>query len=834
MQKLVFTNSLGESVDLTKAPFGITNWKGLDNTKLTWQTQQVPNHDGSVFIDALMNDRDLSFTVAVQDNNNLSLRYQLKYELIQKLNPKLGEGYLVYTNDYLSRRIKVVPQIPLFANKNSNDRGTLKASVVFTANDPYWEDVEETTVELESGVNYIQNNGDIKINLKALFKGNAENPSIENMTTNEKIEIAKTMDKSILINTGFGTKSIKEIDSVYDLATYGNGFYCSLVVNNILYLFGDNGVIFKTSDSVDYEKYAISINARFKSVAYSESLQLFCAGIGNDLYISTDAKSWELVANEAINKIVYNDNLELFIAAGPNKILTSADGETWQTYAVDSVMYDIAFSSSKVCVVGASNTIYYSNDAVTWTKKVLTNTCTLMSVAYSPQLNYFIAGGFNGTTNVYAKSSNLTTWTETTNTINTMGYRFYWVEKDFCFYLIGRSYIWKTIDCENFVKLRSIGNLSFTDFLLFEKTKLYYILGDNGWDGQISYTTKDFGKLDVLLYGWGNIDLNGIAYSEEKDIYCAVYNSGVLLTSDFTSWKTKTIPKEAGSNPVLKSIIYVSEKKKFFAVGTEFSGYSEDGENWTKTNDTHIAFTQIIYVSHYGKFFAVGKYNNFSTIYESEDCLTWTRTTSTGINATKGIAFSENINLLVASCNGGYIRLSYDAENWEDLQIISYSANWRDVAYSKDLNLFIGISALSGSSSIYSSFDGRNWTQRKTDIPSVLNTVKYIESEKKFYTVGEKGAVYSSTNGIDFVEETAINVPISLKDITDGKQVAICGSAGIIFANTKKDGANIINSISSNSSMSLYLDKGQNVLNISNESGLLYSTLTYRQRYIGV
>ena len=155
MQKLVFTNGGGQTIDLTSGNFGITNWEGLSGVGLNIQVQQVPFQDGGVFLDALMEQREISVTVAIQDNNDLSARYERKRQLISVLNPKLGEGVLVYTNDYLSRQIKAVPQLPIFENKNSNDSGTLKASVTFSCCSPYWEDTEDTVVELELGENKI-------------------------------------------------------------------------------------------------------------------------------------------------------------------------------------------------------------------------------------------------------------------------------------------------------------------------------------------------------------------------------------------------------------------------------------------------------------------------------------------------------------------------------------------------------------------------------------------------------------------------------------------------------------------------------------------------------
>lgn len=219
MQKLVFINGSGTQIDLTANNFGITNWSGLSNTGLNIQTQQVPFEDGGVFLDALMEQREIEVTVAIYDGNNLALRYEKKRELISALNPKLGEGTLIYTNDFLSKQIRAVPQIPLFENKNSNDAGTLKASVAFSCPNPYWEDTEETEVTItETGV-IINNEGDVDANVRieiipnAIYGHQTEpiiNPRIYNGTTAQKIGIEDTTIDKIYINTNVGQKSVEK------------------------------------------------------------------------------------------------------------------------------------------------------------------------------------------------------------------------------------------------------------------------------------------------------------------------------------------------------------------------------------------------------------------------------------------------------------------------------------------------------------------------------------------------------------------------------------------------------------------------------------------------
>ena len=121
MQRLVWQNSNGDEINLTSGNYGITNWEGFANTTLNIQSQQVPFQDGGVFLDALMEQRELSVTLAMYDGGNLEERYRMRRELVHALNPKLGEGYLIYTNDFISKRIKCVAQIPLFETHNSND-----------------------------------------------------------------------------------------------------------------------------------------------------------------------------------------------------------------------------------------------------------------------------------------------------------------------------------------------------------------------------------------------------------------------------------------------------------------------------------------------------------------------------------------------------------------------------------------------------------------------------------------------------------------------------------------------------------------------------------------
>lgn len=210
MQKLIWENSKGERLDLTSAPYGITEWEGFSGIDLNVQTQKVPFQDGSVFIDALYEDRTIAVTLAIYDGNNLETRYRLRRELISALNPKAGEGYLIYKNDYIEKRIKAIANNPIFETHNSDMVGTPKASLSWTCCDPYWEDVEETTVKfMGTSKQQIEYDGDVETGLNLEYGGYSAKIGIENLNESKEISVDGVGSyKKIDISTQAGKKTV--------------------------------------------------------------------------------------------------------------------------------------------------------------------------------------------------------------------------------------------------------------------------------------------------------------------------------------------------------------------------------------------------------------------------------------------------------------------------------------------------------------------------------------------------------------------------------------------------------------------------------------------------
>ena len=326
MQKLRFVNANGVELDLTSGYYGITKWNGFSNANLNLQTQQVPYQDGSVFIDGLLNNRELSVTLCINDNNDLAKRYELRNELIKTLNPKLGEGYLYYKNDFLERRIKVIPQLPVIPNKNSNESGTVKASLSWTACSVYWEDVVEKEVSFSVGqFPVIKNEGDIPAQMEIdFFTNNVINPSIIRMNGEKKISYKGTLNNSLYINTKFGQKQVYSEDLKFNISEFHGNLNSICYASDLgIFVAVSQGVIFYSYDTVNWKIVSVGVSRDLFSVTYSSDLNLFVAVGDSEVILYTSFS----VAENQIQNITPDSDMNLNLEVGDNKFrLTKSSG----------------------------------------------------------------------------------------------------------------------------------------------------------------------------------------------------------------------------------------------------------------------------------------------------------------------------------------------------------------------------------------------------------------------------------------------------------------------------------------------------------------------------
>ena len=846
MQKLVWQNAKGEELDLTGGNYGITEWEGFSNTSLNIQSQQVPFQDGGVFLDALIEQRELTVTLAIQDNNNLSLRYQQRRELISALNPKLGEGYLIYTNDYISKRIKCIPQIPIFETHNSDTVGTPKASLSWTACSPYWEDLEETSAEIDLGeVTTIENQGDTKTGVKMRIENQGiTNPVIKNLTTNQKIKIDGMFNETIDINTKFGEKSIVTEKQVY---TWTQG-------------------------------------GKLKYIAESDFMLLLA---GDSIITTPDGENWKSVDVKVpenyiwqINGMIYVEEQEMFIVLGTERysygfIQTSKDGINWEYISLSFVPYTIVYVDGYYYSSSGDTNFYKSEDLVNWTS--IYSGTKFIKMIYSKNQKLFVGLKENSSTlwDLYTSPDGIT-WTQRTTATNT-NYRF----SDICYsenksIFCGATFngkIYISYDAITWTEKTSNITTKLNSAFYSELKNIFVLVGANGVvvtseDGEI-WTVQTSGTTD--------------------EIYCSVYSKiigklifstikgSIYQSTDGVQWSTKL----KGIDGALMSVIYVSEKEKYYAVGRGVIYESSDGKEWTQVqtnipsthNHRSIAYHNQIFVIDAHKF-------EDNRLYYGTDFSSLNYINASAESLKYNEAINKFLGLEYISNEGSYMITSEDGETWERSFLTQYETEF--IQYFERLGLYI---ATAGSKRIFTSPDGITWTQRNYQydggtIYSIADngrilvavgtreiltssdgitwvnrltassslefySVKYDSQKGLFVAVGSSSyhpIVYVSENGILWtrieVDSNSIlrDVEVTGDIIIVGEVEAVAGAetGGIILRTYNQEGENIINNLTSNSDMTFCLEKGNNKLQFLYDAGSGKIIITYRQKYIGV
>lgn len=839
MQKLIWKNSLGVEVDLTSGidgtgPYMITEWEGFSGVEQTIQSQQVPFNDGSVYIDGLLGNRTLTVTLAIQDNNNLTTRYQLRRELIAALNPKLKEGYLIYKNDYIEKQIKCVPEVPIFETHNSDTSGTPKASLSWVACNPYWEDVEETVVYMKAGSrSFIENNGDIPCGVKIdLFSNNVVNPEIKNFTQGKKIKLNGTFNNSVEINTNTGSKAVHGSEVSFNLNNLGSaldsiayseklGLYvmggassslginflistdgvtwtptdCGITDNikKIIYIesqekfvfITSNGKVGNSSDGLTWTVNTIASSIFTLDICYSEELDLFVVTCNNGRIItSSDLEIWDTVdtgLSAYFRSVVYSADKEMFIAVGDNGVIRkSYDGASWisASSGTSTRLWGVCYSKAMglFIAVGESAKILSSPDGSTWTTRYYSGSADFKGVTYSEELGVFIAVG-----GAVISSTDGVNWAvrKTETDLNEVVYF-----KDLgLFYSVGKGSIFSSFDGYEWDEIMYCNNANDMINLIYcEPLKLY--VGTCG-AGYIAYSTdgKTFTYKTVSLGA-----LYGICYSEKLGIFvaCGMDSRYRVFTSpDGINWT----PRATAGEHWYYSVVYSEELEKFVLVGGNTIQTSTDGITWTEQTSGElygIRLNCVIYKNH--MFMAVG---SSGTILTSPDGVTWTSKTSGVTEELAGVVYSDSLKMYVVVGAYTIILTSVNGDIW-NVQNSGGTSSLGSIAFSERLGMFLAVDEVG---SVLTSTDGELWFTKDIGLGIRLNNCIYVNKDESFFIAGDKAVVLQS-----------------------------------LFSETD----NLISKLTADSDMTLGLEIGMNQLLLNKSSGGLNGKVTYRQRYVGV
>lgn len=236
MQKLEVINmALNEKVVFDMSgKILLSHIEGLGIPNTTQQRTQAPLQDGSDVFGILLDDRVIRLQTTIRAENREEL-YAIRRNILRVINPKTynhkteqrGELLLFYTNDYKTYRIYAHIEDPVdFKDRfNNND----KAEIIFTANDPYLLDEENTKLAIKAlfgglefplnlpstfaGVGYkreIINNGDDEVPLEIQYHGPVTNPVVKNETTGEILKVNRILAEgdTLFINTKYGEETV--------------------------------------------------------------------------------------------------------------------------------------------------------------------------------------------------------------------------------------------------------------------------------------------------------------------------------------------------------------------------------------------------------------------------------------------------------------------------------------------------------------------------------------------------------------------------------------------------------------------------------------------------
>ena len=824
MQKLVWQNANGDEIDLTSGNYGITEWEGFSNTSLNIQNQQVPFQDGAVFLDALIEPRELSVTLKMQDKGNLEARYEMRRELIHALNPKLGEGYLIYTNDFISKRIKCVAQIPLFETHNSDTRGTPKASLAWTACEPYWEDLEETRVTLLAGVSAtINNEGDIPTQVEIKLQ-NTDNVLVQNITNKKILKIVDLPSKkNIIINTNNGQKTVEENLTEFK-SVYGSSLLGLCEDSNGEIVQGIGSAI-RVTEKLLYNKeystqYYVGQMAFFNGYYYFNDFNF------RNFYKTQDFKTYELAitVNTDYPNFFGVVNNKLFIS-GRGKLYYTEDGTNWteKTIADFSYIYGMTYWNGTYYVCDLHH-IYSTTDLQNWTLKYTHQGNNIRKIEHNNSILVVVGDS------VIITSSDGSQWNKQTIAQDLMDI----TVKENIFYTVGKNgALLKSIDGLEWVDLTSsiYSDVTFTKIInsslwgliinggsgfiiTFDGTVLseYNMLGNcpaSNIDKILKYkdglcakgTYGDVSYVHILLNGkWraycfdpqsNFASIQDIFVTQDNNIIASATGSaiGTHISEDdgitFTSVLDKTLRNIIkGKNDCIYGLYYDNNSSSYKVYMS-----NDNGHNWIEEGAlslTDIA-SNIIYSEYYNKYFILHLENYTSSEY-----------TYTLQSSNDGLNFTPVTTIVLHSG----------------------SLNQRKIYCFNNEILILGVTE------VYQSSNGVNFVKQEIQW---TGEIRDIGKQGKGYI-----AIDMNYNVLRFTDFTQIYSMLSIRgtlsifidrnDIYIGCQV---GYIGLLVESTEKE--NLIANLSADSDMAFNLELGNNII-ISNALG----DLIYRQKYIGV
>ena len=254
------------------------------------------------------------------------------------------------------------------------------------------------------------------------------------------------------------------------------------------------------------------------------------------------------------------------------------------------------------------------------------------------------------------------------------------------------------------------------------------------------YISQDGGKTWTLQMGYSNV--NTLAYSNGIFVGCSsnTTSGGITYSPDGVYWSLNA----NFSSKAITNLKCVNNRWFFVCDGTTYT--SADGYNWTALTGTVSGskFTNIIY---YQGVWLASASGSSTTVFYSNDGVTWNACAFNWSNSQYGNsiqALSRIGNTYVASTYNGMYYSTDRGKTWNASNITA--GNHKLQLFAGKL-LALGNNGPGSGKGVYTSADGKTWTQATT-FPNASNTNgKVFIKDGKILVTGSDSALYVSSNG---------------------------------------------------------------------------------------
>jgi len=198
-----------------------------------------------------------------------------------------------------------------------------------------------------------------------------------------------------------------------------------------------------------------------------------------------------------------------------------------------------------------------------------------------------------------------------------------------------------------------------------------------------------------------------ITWSPVLGLFCAVSTTsgtGVSTSPDGITWTSQTV---SGASTNFYSVTWSPELSIFCTIRLNGSAYtSPDGINWTARTVSDKSWSSIAWSSELGLFCIVGiaGTNRCAT---SPDGITWTDR-SIPACSWRSVTWAAELGMFIALCSNGSLAYSFNGIAWTSGTNPQSSNQWYSATWAKEAGLFV-ITGITGTNRIMTSAYTRAW-----------------------------------------------------------------------------------------------------------------------------